>query len=46
MLTLVLIIVSANEVTVIADIRTVIVVHDYGYGGRVSYIVIVGIRVF
>ncbi len=46
MLTLVSMIVSANKVATIADIRTVIIARDYDYRGRVSYIIIVSIRVF
>ena len=45
MLTLALMIVLANEVVTIANIRTIIVIRDYDYRGRASYIVIVDTRV-
>ena len=45
MLTLALMMVLANKVAAIADIRTIIVVRDYSYRGRASYIVVVDVRV-
>jgi len=46
MLILVLIIVLVNKVVTIADIKTIIIIYDYNYRGKASYIIVVGIRVF
>ena len=44
--TLVLIIVLVNKVATIANIRTIIIIQDYSYSSRASYVVIADVRVF